>query len=256
MLDYIKRMLPPSFGKTEPDSNQGKELNALSNVFAKIEDAIEDLKLQLFAAKATWALSLWEKELGLPTDLEAPLELRRGRVMAKLIPPLITPERFRSVLNNYGDNAVLEEFFSEYLIRAWVQNPTVTGIDSVLDTIEGLIPAHIAYEFGFEYTDNQLNVVTRVVHGIMQEFYRCNRLKSGQYWNEGQIRATKTGMQTASPIYLQSFVMAGQIRSGPHYDRTNEGCIEGLATGFEPMAAVLEKPFRRCGTVNCGEVAI
>lgn len=258
MFDYIRRMLPPSFGKTDPQSDQGKEISALARVFSDIEAAIEDLKLQFFAAKATWGLKYWEKELGLPTDPQEALEQRRARVMAKLIPPLITPERFRSVLRIYAEEATLEEIYSEYLLRVWLRQPNVVRIDGVLDTIEkqGLVPAHLAYELGLEYTDNQLDVITRVVKGITNEFFRCNRLICGQHWNEGHIESVGGGVRSSAPIFMQTFALSGLLRSGPVKSRTNEGRMESTTGSIGGSSAVLFKAFHRCGTIQCGEVAL
>ncbi|MDD2217944.1 MAG: DUF2313 domain-containing protein, partial [Eubacteriales bacterium] len=46
--------------------------------------AIEDLENQLFVDTATWGLDVWERELGIYTDLSKPLLERREFIKSRL----------------------------------------------------------------------------------------------------------------------------------------------------------------------------
>lgn len=64
-----------------------KLLPLLEAADVQIEDlfaALDDVASQLFLLTSTWGVEFWEQELGLPSTPEAPLDLRKARVLSRL----------------------------------------------------------------------------------------------------------------------------------------------------------------------------
>lgn len=119
-------------------------------------DSQDDLYDQLMVETATWSLSLWEKEVGLDTDLARNTDQRRERVLGKLrsLPESMTPARLEEMLEAFGKWGVaIEEKIGEYaiVIRFTDAYGTPTYMDSVDQAVREAIPAHIAYSFAFLY---------------------------------------------------------------------------------------------------------
>ena len=154
MLQYLRDLLPSSFGNKDEDSQQGKELIALANVFSDIEQAIESGENQYFVLKATWGLVYWEQELGLPSDFSKTIEERRSIIMSKLRSfgnglPVI-----KKVAESFGNGEVaVTERFSEYtVVISFVGMYGVpSNLEDVKQALRNVIPAHLAVEFTFRY---------------------------------------------------------------------------------------------------------
>ncbi|WP_446897410.1 YmfQ family protein [Clostridium sp. LBM24168] len=75
---------------------------AIGSEFDSLEEAVADVKLQLFPQTATWGLAWWEKRLGLQTNLSEDLEKRRKKVIVKLQTRWpMTPLNMANIISTY-----------------------------------------------------------------------------------------------------------------------------------------------------------
>ncbi|WP_438435392.1 putative phage tail protein [Gorillibacterium sp. sgz500922] len=118
--------------------------------------AIADALKQSFLSSATWGLNLKEAEYGLPTDPSQSYERRREMIRAKLRGiGTTTPEMIERVASSFaGGEARVEQAPGEY--RFIVRFVGLMGIPpnmaGLIQMIEEIKPAHLAYEFAYTYT--------------------------------------------------------------------------------------------------------
>lgn len=117
--------------------------------------ARDELLAQLNVATATWGLELWERDLGLDTDVSRPLEYRRARIMSKLRGlGTTTKSMIQNVAESFtnGEVAIIEYSREN---RFEVKFVGTLGIPPNLDDLTAAIneikPAHLAYSFIFFY---------------------------------------------------------------------------------------------------------
>jgi uncharacterized protein YmfQ (DUF2313 family) len=127
---------------------------SISKEIGRLYYSVEDILNQFFIDTATWSLNLWEKELGIKTDISKSYEFRREIIKAKL-------RGTGTVTKKMLKNTVLAYTNAEVSI---IENPQdysfiikfigVKGIPKnmagLIETIENIKPAHLAYSF--EYT--------------------------------------------------------------------------------------------------------
>lgn len=117
---------------------------------------IEDTFKQLFINTATWGLSIWENELGLPTDISKPNEERREIIMARLRGTgTITKKLLKNVASAFsGGDVDVIEYPNEY--RFVVKFIGTKGIPRNMATfsemLETVKPAHLAHSFEYTFT--------------------------------------------------------------------------------------------------------
>ena len=108
-----------------------------------------DFAKQLHPQTATWGLNIWEEELGLPTDLSVDIELRRAKVMAKLLGSSpMTVENTNKLVNLFTDDgkAYVEELPEDGVIKVVIPSQDV-HLDEMRDSLDEMLPAHLAYNF-------------------------------------------------------------------------------------------------------------
>jgi len=140
----------------------------LDELFTAWQDTIE----QLFVQTATWGLNRWEQDLELGTDPAAPVELRRGRILARLrlprergtrkitqklaalgFPNARVYEMIKQGLRplydgtQYHDNGVREAaWWAHYKIKVDLEewrSFTATDRSEIVATAEKVAPAHM-----------------------------------------------------------------------------------------------------------------
>ncbi|KGE21068.1 putative phage tail protein [Paenibacillus wynnii] len=115
-----------------------------------------DVLNQAFVETATWSLGRWESELGLSTDPSKSFVSRREMITAKLRGSgTTTPEMIQRTASAFsGGDVLLEEVPGEY--RFIVRFVGILGIPpnmaGLIQMIEEIKPAHLAYEFVYTYT--------------------------------------------------------------------------------------------------------
>lgn len=118
--------------------------------------SIADMENQLFVDTATWGLSVWEKQLGIYTDVSKTNEARREVIKAKMRGSgTCTIEMIKNTALAYT-NAEVEVIESNALYTFAVKFVSVKGIPADIGafkaTIDTIKPAHLAYTVEYTYT--------------------------------------------------------------------------------------------------------
>lgn len=133
--------------------------------------ARDDLLLQLNVNTATWGLALWEKYLGLSTDVSKSNEFRRERIRAKIRGiGTVTKQMIVDVASSYsnGEVEVIEDNASYSFKIKFIGTKGIPGNMADLSvTINEIKPAHLA--FTFEYTYNTWSAVMGNLWGDVTE---------------------------------------------------------------------------------------
>lgn len=127
---------------------QGTELDMLYTT-------LDEILAQFFIDTATWGLGYWDEFLGLKTEAYS-IEERRRLLKSKLImQPPVTRERLKKMLEAVADKADVVEHYAEYTfdVILLVKTKLKTALEKVLEQIEEIKPAHLAYQviLGFLY---------------------------------------------------------------------------------------------------------
>ncbi|MDB3560263.1 hypothetical protein C4233_06730 [Clostridioides difficile] len=127
---------------------------AIGSEFDNLELLNEEIELQLFPQSATWGLSFWENRVGLTTNIDEDIEIRRRKVIAKLQSKYImTPKRMSMILQSYtGANIKINENISPYTFG--VELTSTQGFPRDLEDLEDLYkrvnvikPSHLAVSY-------------------------------------------------------------------------------------------------------------
>ncbi len=129
--------------------------NAIASEIGLLRWALSSVLDQFFADRATWGLDIWEKELGIPTDLTKSDELRRSVINAKIRGVgTTTVELVKQVAVAFsGVDVDVIEYPAEY--RFVLKFTGIRGIppnlNSLTDAIEQIKPAHLAFSYVYTY---------------------------------------------------------------------------------------------------------
>ena len=108
-----------------------------------------DFAKQFHPQTATWGLKVWEEELGLTTDLSVDMELRRAKVMAKLLGASpMTVANTNKLVNLFTNDgkAYVDELPEDGVIKIVIPSKT-TYLDEMRDSLDEMLPAHLVYDF-------------------------------------------------------------------------------------------------------------
>ena len=121
--------------------------------FDSILAAIGDIETQLDIDKATWGLAVYEKELGLQTDISKPLDDRRSVVKSKLRGNGKADAVLLKLVADAYTNGGVEVTFQEGVIHIRFANVlgSPPNMADLTNTIEELRPAHLPFEFEYLY---------------------------------------------------------------------------------------------------------
>ncbi len=145
-------LLPPYYRGSEETLDLQ---NALNNQVLQVQTAKNNVFLQLNVETATWGLDLWEKALGLETDVSKSYDYRRSRINSKMrAQGTTTVAMIKNVAESFSNGAVdIIEHNSEY--RFDVKFTGTIGLppnmDDLTAAIEEIKPAHLAYTYVFIY---------------------------------------------------------------------------------------------------------
>lgn len=145
---------------------------AIQPEMTKLQEARDDLLLQLNPYTATWGLKLWEAGLGLATDESKPLDYRRTRVVSKVRGNgTTTVALIKSVSESfsYGKVAVVEYYSDcKVEIRFVGTIGMPPNMDDLEDALNDIMPAHLTWDFVIYYrTHGQVGAYT---HGQLAAF--------------------------------------------------------------------------------------
>jgi len=133
----------------ELQQSLGIEIYGLTTRVQKVLD-------QAYVETATWSLASWEAELGLSSDPSKSYVSRREMIKAKRRGTgTTTPEMIQRTASAFaGGDVSVEEVPGEY--RFIVRFIGILGIPpnmaGLIQIIEEIKPAHLAYEFAYTYT--------------------------------------------------------------------------------------------------------
>jgi hypothetical protein len=135
-------------------------LEALGAEFDLLRAATEDLIGQFFATTATWALSTWERYVGLPdneglmTDVE-----RRERIVARLVGYGVANKALiKEVADSYvyGDVEVYDQNDAEPAYTIRIEFVDELGIPAQIvdlqNVLRAIVPAHLAINYTYNFT--------------------------------------------------------------------------------------------------------
>ena len=139
---YLPKFPPndPAFAETQ---------RVLSWEHERYRLKIIDFAKQFHPQTATWGLNVWEEELGLKTDLTEDLELRRSKVMAKLLGASpMTVANTNKLVNLFTDdgNAYVDELPTDGTIKIIIPS-LYANVDEMRRSLDEMLPAHLAYNF-------------------------------------------------------------------------------------------------------------
>ena len=121
----------------------------------KMQSDRDDLFDQLHLRSATWGLELWERALGLETDISRPRPFRRSRIESKLRGlGTTTKALIKQVAESFSNGEVeVVEYNDEYRFDV-VFTGTVgipPNMDDLTAAIEEIKPAHLAFAYVIVY---------------------------------------------------------------------------------------------------------
>nr|WP_312578330.1 putative phage tail protein [Sedimentibacter sp.] len=149
LMKYLPDCYQNSAQMNDLQQSIGKEFGVLSY-------NIDELLNQMYVDTATWGLELWEKQLGIQTDISKSNTARREIIKAKLRGAGTTT---KSMIKNTamafsgGDVDVIEypkenKFVIQFVGVLGIP-PNMAGL---IQSIEEIKPAHLSYSFKYTYT--------------------------------------------------------------------------------------------------------
>ena len=130
--------------------------NSIAKELGKLYYNLEDLINQLFIDTATWGLSLYEKQLGLQTNLSLSYEERRKIIKAKLWGRgRTTKQMIKDTAEAFsgGEVDVIEyPEESKFIVKFIGVKGIPRNMQGFIDMLETIKPAHLAYEIMYTYT--------------------------------------------------------------------------------------------------------
>ena len=135
----------------ERESEVFKEILKTEEIeFDKLKLKLGDLEEQFFVDTATWGLSIYEKELGLPVEPDIDIRIRRGLIKAKtMMQPPSSKRKVVSILKSFVETAEIEEAFDEYRFNVILKTLDTVGdkIQYIHWVVEEFKPTHMDYIF-------------------------------------------------------------------------------------------------------------
>lgn len=149
-MNRLLELLPPY----ERTSKVFQEImNAEQIEFNKLNANIADIEKQLFIDTATWGLEIYEKELGIETDIGKPLSERRSNIKAKLRGyGTISSPLIKIVVGSYTNGGVDVTYDGKIYVIFNDIKGIPSNMDDVYKILEDIKPAHLDIVYKFIYT--------------------------------------------------------------------------------------------------------
>ena len=132
-----------------------KIIDAMGAETEILRGALADLLAQCNVATATWGLDLWERQLGLETDVEKDLDFRRTRVISRLRGTgTVTVAMIQNVAESFsnGEVAVIEDAANYHFDIKFVGTIGIPpNMDDLTAVINEIKPAHLTYAYIYVY---------------------------------------------------------------------------------------------------------
>lgn len=112
----------------------------------------DDLGLQLNPLTATWGIKYHEAALGIPIVESDPIEVRRGRVVAKRIgEENFSAGLLKRLAQPYGAKLRVYIDVVEFLVTITFENGIPSYLEEYQGIVENVIHAHLEAAYAFEY---------------------------------------------------------------------------------------------------------
>lgn len=120
-----------------------------------LRQAMDEVLNQTYVDSASWGLSLWEKELGLPPAEHETIAERRDRIKSKIRGyGTATIKTIKNVAESYDKGAIdIAEDFSGYTITVYFVDTlgVPSNIEDLKKALRAVVPAHLDIKFEFNY---------------------------------------------------------------------------------------------------------
>lgn len=133
--------------------------------FDKLDLDIKDLEKQLSIDTATWGLVIYEKELGIKTDLNKPLEERRSVIKSKWRGTgKVDRVLIKSVVDAYTNGGVDVGFDGRITVTFNDVKGIPPNMSDVYNAIDEIKPTHLNVLYYFAY------LLIKEIHGVIKLF--------------------------------------------------------------------------------------
>ncbi len=115
------------------------------------DELAQEILLQLHPQTATWGLVFWEQRLGLPTNTNEDIEIRRRKVIAKRQSKhIINPERMAIILKNYtGADIEIIENIAPYTfeVKLTGREGFPKSLEDLYKEVKKIKPSHLSVKY-------------------------------------------------------------------------------------------------------------
>jgi len=148
-MNNLLQLLPPF----ERSSKVFQEIMKAEQIeFDRLAIDIEDLEKQLNIDTATWGLAIYERELGIKTNLNKPLEERRSVIKSKWRGTgKVDRALIKAVVDAYTNGGVEVGFDGRIIITFNDVKGIPPNLEDAQRAIEDISPAHLAIIYEFAY---------------------------------------------------------------------------------------------------------
>ena len=148
-MNKLIKLLPPYERKSEFTIDL---MNAQQLEFDRLGNDIKDLEKQLSIDTATWGLVIYEKDLGIETNLTKPLEERRSVIKSKERGTgKIDRTLIKLVVDAYTDGQVEVYFDGSIIVEFTSVLGTPPNIDDAKNAVGDIGPAHLKIIYKYMY---------------------------------------------------------------------------------------------------------
>jgi hypothetical protein len=111
------------------------------------EKQIDDIRNQIVPQTATWGLDIWEQRLGLITNHNEDIKIRRAKIIAKIQSKyIINPKRMENMIQNFVDADIdIEENVAPYVFEVDLlsENGFPNDLKDLYATVKKIKPSHL-----------------------------------------------------------------------------------------------------------------
>lgn len=127
-------------------------LNTQGLEFQRENDRLEDFKNQLSVNTATWGLAIYEKELGIKTDINKDINDRRSVVNSKARGNgKVDATLIKMVADAWSNGDCIVTFDGKINIKFTSVYGTPSNLDDLKRVIDEIKPAHLGILYAFAY---------------------------------------------------------------------------------------------------------
>lgn len=158
-MNKLLGYLPPY----ERESKVFQEIMKAEQIeFDKLGFDIAELEKQLSIDTATWGLEIYEKELGIKTNLSKPINERRSVIKSKWRGTgKVDRYLIKTVVDAYTNGEVEVGFDGNIIVKFTSVLGTPPNIEDAENAVKEISPAHLRIIYGYMY------LLIRDVHEVM-----------------------------------------------------------------------------------------